>query len=184
MKFLYILLLHSLFYSWCKFYFLSFIAPTPNFYECSSLYPLKIIFLSAGDLICATLSYSGLNLFTPLLILVHLPLIVGLQGRVIFVGVSLFPGLCGYFFFLAAPAQQHTRHGVWSDSQPAGGKEPPKVTQQQSKPNYIQWANIRGIMGIPRAWSSGDQGDCTTESQRPPTTGVHTTKTGSERGSV
>ena len=35
------------------------------------------------------------------------------------------------------------------------------MTQQQSTLNYIQRANKNGIKGIPRASSSGDQGDCT-----------------------
>ena len=39
---------------------------------------------------------------------------------VIFAGVSVFAELCG--FVLAAPAQQHTRCGGVTLSQPAGGK--------------------------------------------------------------
>ena len=53
--------------------------------------------------------------FEPLLILVHLLLIVGLWVGDIFVGVGLFPGLCG--FVLAAPKEQPTTHGGWSDPQ-------------------------------------------------------------------
>ena len=42
-------------------------------------------------------------------------------GGVIFAGLGLFPGLCGYV--LSAPAQQHTRCGGQSDSQATGGKD-------------------------------------------------------------
>ena len=42
------------------------------------------------------------------------------------------------------------------------------MTQQQSKPNYNQRANINNTKGITRA-SSSDQGDCTAESHRSPT---------------
>ena len=91
------------------------ISPIPNSYWCSSLYPCKIIFLLVGHLISTLLSCNSLNLLTPLLILVHLLLVVGLQGKVIFAGVGLFPGLCG--FVLAAPAQQKIRHGGQRDPQ-------------------------------------------------------------------
>ena len=63
-------------------------------------------------------------------------------------------------------------------SQPAGRKDPSKMTQQQSKHNYIQRANTNGIKGIPRASSSGDQGDHITESHRLPTIEDHTTNAG------
>ena len=46
---------------------------------------------------------NSLNLFT----VVHLLLTVELWMGVIFMGVGLFPGLCG--FVLAAPAQQHIK---------------------------------------------------------------------------
>ena len=61
------------------------------------------------------LSYNSLNLFTPLLILVHLLLIVGLQQGDIFADVGFSPGVHGSL--LAAPAQQHIRHGERSDPQ-------------------------------------------------------------------
>ena len=54
------------------------------------------------------------------------------------------------------------------------------MTQQQSKPNYIQRANVNGIKGIPRASSSGDQENYTMESQSSPTIEVHTIKPGSQ----
>ena len=47
---------------------------------------------------------------------------------------------------------------------------------QQSKPSYNQRDHINGIKGIPRRSSSGDQGDCTTESYRCLDTEGHTTK--------
>ena len=115
-------------------YALLCIASTPNFLSLhwsnsQLLMVLPIlpqnIFLSEDNLPSTLLSYTSLNLLTPLLILVHLLLIVGLQGRVIFVGVGLFPGLCG--FLLAALAQQHTRIGGQSDPQSTNwGKNPPK----------------------------------------------------------
>ena len=49
------------------------------------------------------------------------------------------------------------------------------MNQQQAKPNYIQRANINAKKGIPRASSSGDQGDWNTESHRSPAIEVHTT---------
>ena len=58
------------------------------------------------------------------------------------------------------------------------------MTQQQSKPNYIQRANKNGKKGIQRLLSSGDQGDCTTESHRSPTIVVHTMKPKSQNTSI
>ena len=55
-------------------------------------------------------------------------LIVELQVGVIFGGVGLFPWLCG--FVLAAPAQQHTRHGGWSDPQSTSWREGPTKKDQ------------------------------------------------------
>ena len=69
-------------------------------------------------------------------------------------------------------------------TQPAGGKDPSKEHQLQSKPNYIQRTGINGIKGIPGASSSGDQGDNITESHRPPTIEVHTTNTVSQNRSI
>ena len=68
-------------------------------------------------------------------------------------------------------------------SQPAGGKDPPKNDPKPSKPNYIQRENINVTKGIPRASSSGDQGDCTTKSHMSPTI-VHTANTGSQNRSI
>ena len=55
---------------------------------------------------------------------------------VIFDGVGLFPQL--FVFVLAAPVQQCTRHYGQSDSQPVGGKGPPKndptMTKTQLQP--------------------------------------------------
>ena len=48
-------------------------------------------------------------------------LIVGLWVGVIFVGVGLFYGLCG--FVLAAPAQQHIGHGGYSVPQSSSWRE-------------------------------------------------------------
>ena len=69
-------------------------------------------------------------------------------------------------------------------SQPSGGKDPTKNDQQQSKPNYNQRPNINGIKDIQRASSSGDQGDCTTESHKFLTIEVHTTNSGSQNRSI
>ena len=90
------------------------------------LFPLtsqKLIFLSIGHLKFTFLYYDSLTLLTPLLILVHLLLIVGLEVQVIFEGEGLFPGHCG--FVLAAPAQQHTRCGGQSDTQSTSWREGP-----------------------------------------------------------
>ena len=67
---------------------------------------------------------------------------------------------------------------------PDGGKDPPKNDPKQSKPNYIQRANMNDIKGIPRASSSGDQGNYTTDSHRSPTIEVHTTEKGIQRRSI
>ena len=111
------------------------ITPNPTSYQCSSLYSLKIIFLSVGHLRSTLLSYKSLNLFTPLLIPVHVLLIVGLWRGVIFASVVFFPGLCG--FVLAAPAQQHTRCGGWSDPQSTilSERNHQRMTPKQSNPN-------------------------------------------------
>ena len=65
-------------------------------------------------------------------------------------------------------------------SQPARGKDPPKKDRKTTKIQYNQRAHKNGIKGIARESSSGDQGDCTTESHRSPTTEVHSTMTGSQ----
>ena len=86
------------------------------------------------------LSYNSLNLFTPLLILVHLLLIVELQGggrADIFADMCLFPELCG--FLLAAPIQQHKDIvDEVTHSQPTGRKNSqkndPKTIKTQIHP--------------------------------------------------
>ena len=65
-------------------------------------------------------------------------------------------------------------------SKPAGIKDPPKKDVTTFKPKYIQRANINSI---PRAASSGDQGDYSTESHRSPNIEVHTTNPGSQNRS-
>ena len=65
--------------------------------------PYQNHFSFIGHLILTLFSYNSLNHFTPLLILVHLLFIVGLQIGVIFEGVSLFSELCD--FDLAAPSK-------------------------------------------------------------------------------
>ena len=104
-----------------NFTFSPSIAPTPNSYYCSPLYPLKIISLSVGHLISILLCYNSFNLITPLLILVHVLLTVGLWGGVIFGCMDLLLGLCS--FVQAAPAQQHKRCGGWTDPQSTSGRE-------------------------------------------------------------
>ena len=65
-------------------------------------------------------------------------------------------------------------------SQPARVKDPPKddptTTKTQSQPERTH----KQLKAIPRASSSGNQGDCATESHRSPTIEVHTTKSGSQ----
>ena len=60
-------------------------------------------------------------------------------------------------------------------------KRPPKNNPMTIKPKYIQRANINTV---PRAASSGDQGDCTTESHMSPTTEVHTTNSENQNRSI
>ena len=55
---------------------------------------------------------------------------------------------------LSTPTQQHTRCGGQSNPQSTSCREGPTKKTQQSKPKYIQRANINDI---PRAASSGDQ---------------------------
>ena len=68
-------------------------------------------------------------------------------------------------------------------SQPARGQTHER-TNQQLKPNYKPRGHIKSTKGIPRASNSGDQGDCTAESDRSPTTEGCTRKTGSQRRSI
>ena len=105
-----------------NFTFFPSIAPTPNSYQCFSFYPLKIISFSVGHLISTLFSYNSLNLVTPLLVLLHLMLIVGLLGGVTFEGKSFFPELCS--FVMEASAQQHTRRGK-SDPQSTSWRKGP-----------------------------------------------------------
>lgn len=106
-----------------------------------------------------------------------------IAGGDIFADVGLFPWFCGFVW--AAPAQQHTICGGQSDPQSSSWKRAhQRKTRQQSKPKDIKRANINCIKSIPRASSSGDQGDCTTESHRSPTIEVHTTKSESQNRSI
>ena len=109
--------------------------------------------------------------------------ILGFQEGVIFAGVGLFPGLCG--FVLAAPAQLHTKHGGRTHPQSTSWREDtPKKDQQQSKASHIQRVNINGMKGIPRVSSSEDQRGHTTESHKFLTIEVHTTNSGSQNRSI
>ena len=69
-------------------------------------------------------------------------------------------------------------------SQPAGGKDPPKKDPAAIKTNYLQRSNINSIKDIPKISSSGDQGDCTTESHRSPTIEVYTINSRSQNRSI
>ena len=70
-------------------------------------------------------------------------------------------------------------------NQPGGGKDPPKNNPITIKTQlHPQSQPKNGMKGIPRAPSSGDQGDCITESHRFPTIEVHTTKSGSQNRSI
>ena len=60
------------------------------------------------------------------------------------------------------------------------GRTHQRKTPKQSKPKDIHRANINDS---PRPESSGDQGDCTTESHRYSTTEVHTINPGSQNRS-
>ena len=129
------------------------------------------------------LSYNSLNLLTPLLIFAHFLSIVWLWVGVIFVDVDLFPRLFGFVLEYLYITIEDVVSNV-TLSQPGRGKNPPRMAQQQLKPNYNQKAHMHGIKGIPRVSSPGDQGACTTESHRPPTTEGHTTKAGSQSRSI
>ena len=59
----------------------------------------------------------------------------GIVEGVIFAGVGLFPGLCGYV--LAPPAQQHTRCGGWSDPQSTSWREGPTKERPNNNQNKI-----------------------------------------------
>ena len=74
-----------------------------------------------------------------------------------------------FYFVLSVLVQQHTRRD-WVEplSQPAKGKN--TTGQKQSRSKYNRRAHINCTRGIPRVSSSGDQGECTTESLRTPTT--------------
>ena len=56
-------------------------------------------------------------------------------GQVIFAGVGLFPGLCG--FVLAAPAQQRTRRGGRNAPQSASWREGPTKERPKNNQNPI-----------------------------------------------
>ena len=61
--------------------------------------------------------------------------------------------------------------------QPAGGKDPPKKDPTKPKTKDIYRANINHS---PTSLSSGDKGDCTTESHRYSTTEVYTINPGGQ----
>ena len=88
-------------------------------------------------------SYNSVNLVTPLLILVHLLLIVGLWGGVLYLQVSVC--FLGFVVLFWQHLHNNTQDvvGTVTHSQPSGGKDTPKKTQQQSKPNYIQRTSIK-----------------------------------------
>ena len=108
-----------------NFTFSPSIAPTPNSYQCSSLYLLKIISFSVGHLMSTLFSYTSLNLITHLSILLHQLMIVGLWGIVIFANVGLFWGSVVLF----RQHQQNSTQDVVGEltlSQPAARKDPRK----------------------------------------------------------
>ena len=123
-----ILILHSTFFipffiHEVNFTFYLHIAATHNSYLCSFFYPLKIIFLSVGHLIFTLLSYNSLNLFTPLLILVHLLLMVGLRWGELFLQVWVcLLGLVVLFWKYLYNSTKDMVGGV-TFSQPARGKD-------------------------------------------------------------
>ena len=56
-------------------------------------------------------------------------------GQVIFAGVGLFPGLCG--FVLTVSSKQHTRSGGQSDPQSTSWREGPTKEQPNNNQNPI-----------------------------------------------
>ena len=108
-----------------NFTFSPSIAPTPNSYQYSSLYLLKIISLSAGHLTSTLFSYNSLNCITPLLILVHLQLIMVLWGKLYLRVWVCFLGSVVLF----RQHQQNSTQDVVGEltlSQPAARKDPRK----------------------------------------------------------
>ena len=65
-------------------------------------------------------------------------------------------------------------------SQPAGKKDPPKKDPTTIKTQLHPESQHKQHEGHPRASSSGDRGDCTTETHRSPTIEVHTTNSRSQ----
>ena len=112
------------FYSWCKFYFLSSHCSDSQFLLVLLPLPSQSHFW-VSHLIFALCSYDSLNLSTPLLILVHLPLILRLQGE-----VFLWMWVCSLGFVLLF--WQHLHNSIQDMvgrvtlSQPAAGKNTPK----------------------------------------------------------
>ena len=72
----------------------------------------------------------------------------------------------------------------WCSLNQLDGRTHHRMTHQQSKSNYIHIVNINSIKAITRTSSSGDQGDCTTESHRSPTIEVYTTNPVSQNRSI
>ena len=127
-----------------NFTFSPSIAPAPNSYQCSSLYPLKIISLSVGLLISTLFSYNSLNLITPLLILVHQLLIVGLCGEGYICG-------CGFVLLDSVGLFRQQLHNSTQDvvgevtfSQPVTGKDPRKNDPATIKTQLHPKTSIKG----------------------------------------
>ena len=73
---------------------------------------------------------------------------------------------------------------VVTPSQPARGDTHQETSHQSSKSKCNKRAHINWKKGIPRAFRSGHQGDCTTENWRNPPTKGHLTKTGSQSRAI
>ena len=101
-------------------FFLSLVS-IPYSYYFSSLYPLKIIFLSVGHLISTLLSYDSLNLCTSLLIFTKLLLIVWSWVGVTFAGVCFVSWVLFFCSGSTCTTAYKTGRELWlSASQPEG----------------------------------------------------------------
>ena len=103
------------------------------------------------------------------------PIDSGIEGGgVIFPDVGLFTRALCFYSGSSSTTAHKTWWAEWPSVSQVEGRTLQGKTQQQSKPNYTQRANVNGIRDIPRASSTGDQGDCATESHRYSTIEVHT----------
>ena len=128
--------LQSLFYLWCKFYFLSLL--TLPWFPTLIIAPPSI--LSKSFFLPLVIPYLSLLSYNSLINTGSFALIVWLRVGVNFAGVGLFLGLGG--FVLAPPEQQHSRHGGQNDFQSASWREwPTKEWPTKEWPNN-NWNSV------------------------------------------